>query len=354
MRPLSAIDAISPAWAHTRNLLWRPRNWRLLLKIGFVAVLAQMAGFNFSGGNHFGGPMHHGHHALSSAMWASIVAGIVAIAIVGFVVWLAIFYAGSRMQFVLFEVVLRRDTEIAPIWRRYGAATWRWIGLKLAFLAVVLVVLAPILAPMAIHMFRTLPHLEGSDPRRVVGFVLGMLGFGMVIFVVSLLIGAAYRLLVSFALPSMALESTTLRESVRRVAGLAQAEPVDVFLFLLMTVLMGFAGGVVASVAVGLTLVVALVPLGGVAALLWVALHHAGIVGHVVVYGVCTVTGLIVAALTLIVGVIAFGYLYAFLQAYALYFLGGRYPRVGAYLEPLLPPAPAYMPGPGFAAPPTS
>jgi ABC-type nitrate/sulfonate/bicarbonate transport system permease component len=51
-----------------------------------------------------------------------------------------------------------------------------------------------------------------------------------------------------------------------------------------------------------------------------------------------------------------FGYVHAFLQAYALYFLGGRYPRVGAYLEPLLQAArpPQYVAAPGYAAPPTA
>lgn len=353
MRPLSAIDAISPAWTHTRNLLWRPRSWRLLLKMGCVAVLAQMAGFNFSGGNRVGGPTHGGHHGIPPAIMAGLVAGFVALAIVGFLVWLAIFYLGSRMQFVLFESVLRRDTVIGPIWSRYGAATWRWIGLKLVFLLGVMLVMAPILVPMAVHVFRTAPHLEG-DPRRVVSFVLGMLGFGVVVLVAGLLIGAAYRLLVSFALPSMALESTPMGETVRRVFGLAQAEPVEIFLFLLMNLLLGFAGAMAGSIVLGIVALIALIPLGGVSLLLWFGLHTAGTAAHVVMFGGMGVMGLAWLAILFLVGVMLFGYLYTFLQAYALYFLGGRYPRVGAYLEPLLPPLPAYAPAPGYVAPPVA
>ncbi len=49
------------------------------------------------------------------------------------------------------------------------------------------------------------------------------------------------------------------------------------------------------------------------------------------------------------------GYVITFLQAYALYFLGGRYERVGAYLAPFLaPPAPVYIPPPAYPAPPTA
>jgi len=48
--------------------------------------------------------------------------------------------------------------------------------------------------------------------------------------------------------------------------------------------------------------------------------------------------------------VMLFGYVFTFLQAYALYFLGGRYPLVGAYLDPFLPPPHGY-PGPPQIAP---
>ncbi|SEG49005.1 hypothetical protein SAMN05421819_3215 [Bryocella elongata] len=353
MRPLSAIDAISPAWNHTRNLLWAPRSWRLLLKVGLVAVLAQMAGFNLSGNKNMNGPMHGAHTGLPAGMVAALVAGIVALVIAGLVIWAVLFYVGSRMQFVLFEVVLRRDTTIGPIWSRYSAATWRWIALKLAFLAVVLLALAPVLVPMLVHMLRTLPHLS-KDPRQIAGFFVGMLGYGMVLFVVGTLLGAAYRLLVSFALPSMALESTTLRETVRRVFNLAQAEPVDIFLFLLMNFLLSLAGAMAGGLVLGIFAVVVVIPLGGAGAVLWAILRHSGVAGHAVLYTGAGVLGLVAVALIVVTAIILFGYLYTFLQAYALYFLGGRYPRVGAYLEPLLPPAPAYVPASGFAAPPAS
>jgi len=188
----------------------------------------------------------------------------------------------------------------------------------------------------------------------MIGFVAGMMGFGMVLFVVGILVGAAYRLLVSFALPSMALDSTTLGESVRRVFGLAQAEPVDIFLFLLMNLLLSMAGAIAGAIVVGIFAVVVMIPLGGAGAVLWAILRHSGVVGHAVLYTGCGVLGLIAFAVILAAVIMLFGYLYTFLQAYALYFLGGRYPKVGAYLDPLLPPEPAYMPGQGFAAPPAS
>ena len=136
MLPLSAIDAIGPAWSHTRRLLWDKRDWRLLLKIGAVAVFAQLGGANFNSGS-FPNSLGNGTHTPSgiphTAFIAAMVGVIVVVAIFALLFSLALFYLGSRLQFVLFEIVLRSDTTVAPIWRRYGAATWRWIGLKILF-----------------------------------------------------------------------------------------------------------------------------------------------------------------------------------------------------------------------------
>ncbi len=48
MQPLSATDAIAPAWQHTRRLLLGPRNPRLFFKIAAVAFFAEVTSFSFS------------------------------------------------------------------------------------------------------------------------------------------------------------------------------------------------------------------------------------------------------------------------------------------------------------------
>src|SRR5580698_10194898 len=99
MRPLSAVDAITPAWNHTRHLLIAPRHWRLLFKICAVAFFANMGGGSFSssypGRGHLPG--------LSPAIAASIFALAVVIGSIALLIALAFFYLGSRLQFVLFE-----------------------------------------------------------------------------------------------------------------------------------------------------------------------------------------------------------------------------------------------------------
>lgn len=335
MRPLSAIDAIAPAWNHTRRLLLAPRSWRLLLKIGAVAFFAQINGCNprFGTGSHMQGLPH--------ALTATLFTFAVLISIVACVLALAFFYLGSRLQFVLFEVVLRRDTIVAPIWRRYARATWHWIGLKLAFFAVALLCVAPVLIPVGLRFYRATRSMNasvaGGAPPHFAAFFLSMLGFIGAIFLILLVIGILYTLLQDFGLPSMALEGTPLTETVRRVVQLIRAEPGQVLLYLFMRLVLGFAGAIVFEFALVFGLLIALIPLGGIGAILWVALHHAGFVGHAFMFTGWAVLGGILLVLLIVACIMGSGYLYTFLQAYALYFLGGRYPLVGGYLEPLLP-----------------
>jgi hypothetical protein len=346
MRPLSAVDAIAPAWNHTRRLLIAPRSWRLLLKIGAVAFFANMGGGSFSspypGRDHLPG--------LSPAIAASIFALALIIGSIGLLIALALFYLGSRLQFVLFEIVLRRDTTVAPIWRRYGRATWYWMGLKLAFFVIALLCIAPLLIPIVLHLIHSFGAGTNVEQQAFASFFLAILGFGLAIFAILIVIGAGYTLLHDFGLPFMALEGTPLTETVRRVFSLVRAEPGQMLLYLVMRVLLTFAGALIFEVALFFGLLIALIPLGGLGVVLWAALHHAGTGGHVLMIAGWVVLGIILFALLIMAVVVTFGYLHTFLEAYALYFLGGRYPLVGQYLEPLLPPPMYAYPGvpPGY------
>ena len=121
MQPLSATDAIAPAWQHTRRLLLDPRSPRLFFKIAAVAFFAEMMSSTFSFS-----PIHNTTHSggggLPTSITAAIIGIIVVCAVVGLVIGVVFFYLSSRLQFTIFHIVLRSDTTVAPIWRRYGAA----------------------------------------------------------------------------------------------------------------------------------------------------------------------------------------------------------------------------------------
>jgi len=360
MRQLSAIDAIGPAWNHTQRLLLAPRRWTLLFKIGLVAVFAGIGGFGGGfghGGNNFSHlrHMHDQPHTWPPQMMAAMVA-VAALAvfllIAALIVGLVLFYIGSRLQFVLFEVVLRNDTTIAPIWNRYGAATWRWIGLRLAVVVVSLLCIAPVLIPAIIRFIHALPR-HGQPPAHLFAFFLSFFGLFATIFLVALIFGIIHILLHDFGLPSMALESTTLDETVRRVGRLFSAEPGQTLLYLVMRFVLNIAGSICASITLGLSAFIALIPFGAVALIDWLLLHNAGMGGKVLMIAIWASLALLYLALMFIAIVSVMGYVITFLQAYALYFLGGRYPLVGAYLEPFLPPQVPYYPPAAYGLPPT-
>jgi hypothetical protein len=346
VRPLSAVDAISPAWEHTRRLLLDKRDWRLLLKIGAVAVFAEAGGCN----NNLNFPSHAPVHHPFPAAIAAIAAFALLIGLVVLLIGLALFYLSSRLQFVLFDVVLRGDTTVAPIWRRFGSITWRWMGLKLLFLLAALFCIAPLLIPALISLVHSIHANQGqsSDPAA---FILTIFGFIASIFIFILLFAACHILLHDFGLPSMALENATIGLTVSRILRLLRNEPGQVLLYLLMHFLMRIAGVIVGYFILGFALLIALIPFGGVGLALWLGLRHAGLGGHILMVAGFVVLGLILATLLVLASIMLFGYLLTFLRAYSLYFLGGRYPMIGDQLERFMPP-PAYPPPPpGYAYP---
>jgi hypothetical protein len=346
MRTLSAADAIAPAWYHTRNLMLGPRNWRLLLKMAAVAVFANLGSFNTG----INGSGHHTNSA-GAVLPPAVMAFVIVAGIVIFCIGLVLFYIGSRLQFVLFEVVLRRDTYIAPLWRRYGAATWHWIGLKILFFLVAILCLAPFLIPFVIHLVHTVPSGQ-SNAAQIIPFLFSIFGFITAIFVVVILFGCAYALLCDFGIPSMAIEATPMRETVARIVRLIRAEPGQIALYLLLRTLLGFAAIFVAEIALFLIGLISLVPLGGAGVALWLGFHQTSSAGHIVLFAGWAILAVAFVALLVVLGIMAFGYVYTFLQAYALYFLGGRYPLVGQYLEPLLPQPVYSYPPPAFPSTP--
>jgi hypothetical protein len=348
MRPLSAIDAIGPAWNHTRRLLPTPRNWRLFLKIGAVAFFAQVGGCNGS----YNAP-GHGWHGHSVPFVAATVAIALTAALFAFAIGLIFFYLRSRLQFVLFEVVLRSETTIAPIWHRYSRATWYWMALKVLFFLAAIICATPILVPIVIAFIHSAgPAFSNGELQNPVAFFLAILAFLGALFFLFLLIGIAYLLLHDFGLPSMALESTSLSETVRRVWHLLRTEPGPVLLYVLMRFLLGIACTLAADCVLFFAALIVLIPFGGAAVIDWFSLRNANFAGHVAMITIWVLLGLAFFVLLFLAAIMLLGYVFVFMQAYALYFLGGRYPLVGAYLAPFLPPPHPYAAAPPIHPPP--
>jgi hypothetical protein len=327
MRPLSATECITPAIERTKSLLFRPFQGRAFLKLAAVAFFAEIgSGFSASG------PGRHGHMpGVPPAAQALIIAILIGIFFVALVVGLVMFYVSSRLQLVTFHFVATRQTTIAPIWRRYSHLTWRWLGLKLLFFLAFVLVLLAALGPVFFSMFKNLP--PGAAPPKAVFFSHIALFLG-VTFLVVIVIGAAYVLLRDLALPFLALEDLPITVALSRLRSLIAAEPGEVALYILLRFLLGLVAAIAAEIFIALTLVVSLIPFAVIGGVLWFVLHNAGPVGTAALIASAIVGGLVLLCWMACVIIGLVGTVFVFGQAYALYFLGGRYPLLGNVLEP--------------------
>ncbi|MGP8259311.1 MAG: hypothetical protein ACLQM6_05095 [Acidobacteriaceae bacterium] len=337
MRPLSATEAIGPALERTKDVLARPFRLGTFLKIAAVAFFAEMGGgFNLNLGR--GGS--NGIHQLPPAFIAFIVAFAVILGLVSFVIGLILFYIGSRLQLVLLELVATRYTFVGPLWRKYGSRTWRWIGLKLLFLLCVLIVLLPfVIAAILffIHHFHGFDSIAGFNPFAGLHLAQILL-FIAIAFLVLLVLCALYLLVRDLALPFLALEDLTISQSLERLRALFAAQPGQLILYVILRMVLGIVFTIAAEIAVFLVLLISLIPPGIVGVILWLSLRHAGTAGTILLVASAIFGGLVYLCWAICMVLAFMGSLLTFFQAYALYFLGGRYPLLGDLLDRSTPP----------------
>jgi len=353
MRIFSATDAISPAIARTRLVLFTPflkgRTWKFcataylatagsmflpfpLIYLIFIPLAREKAG----------------------AAAAAFI--IVAVAVV-MALYLFLFYLFSRIRFSFFDVVLLREQYIAPAWRKYGPQSFRWTLFKVVLGTLITALIA---APVAtytrsiIAAFQALNLQPGQQPPPE--FFNQILATYAAAFLVYFVIGVFFflsSLLNDFIVPSLALEDTTLGEAFRRLGQLIRREPGQFTLYALLKFVFGLVGYFAAAIAFEIVallagLIVAAIA-GGIGYLLYLAhVPVAVLIVLAVILGVAFYLFVVIYCFAIVLGT-----LLTFLEAYKLYFLGGRYPLLGDLLDRSTPP-PAPLPPspPGYATPP--
>jgi hypothetical protein len=353
MPSLSALDAISPAFSRTKLVLFSPfrkgRTWKLaatayLAIIGTVFLPYFLIAFFFIPmTRQAGGSMAVTILLSTSALFTLI--------------YLLIFYLCTRLRFAFFDIVLNRGEFVAPAWRKYGPQSMRWTLFKIVlgtvFMAVIAVPTAVYIRQM-IAAFSSLHLAPGQQPPPA--FIAAIFSGYAVIFLLYAILGLFFwlsSLLSDFIVPSLALENTTLAEAFRRFGQLIRREPGPFALYALLKLGLALAGYMAQSLAFyAVFLIVGIV--GGLLFLLGYGLHLLG-----VPILILTILGVILAIafylfLFLYVMFFLIGTVMTFLEAYALYFLAGRYPLLAQLLAESTPPAPVPPPSwnPAFATPP--
>ena len=342
MQPLSPVEAIGPALSRTRAVLFQPyrsgRSWKLAF-CAYIALCGSLfLPFPFL-------PLFiSGHRGAGlSFLWVMWIASLAFSAVM-----FAFYYLGSRMQFVLFDFVLSPCPRIAPLWRRHGARTWRWIGLKLAITLPISVAVILPLYPIIKRLITLFPALQAPqqppDPRLIAAFF----SLYAVLLVAMFLLFLVASILSDFLLPSLALEEISASGALRRFGNLCRREPLTLIGYVAMRILLAIVGILFQYVATLIaTLLIGLI-LGILAFAGWFTLHASAprlllIIGGVALY-------LVFVACLFYIQLGTFGTLVIFFRAYSLYFLGGRYPLLAELLEPVLPistpPPPLLAPHP--------
>jgi hypothetical protein len=319
------------------DILWRPFRLGTFLKISFIAMLAEVGCISFavqvplqvlmSVGQLMGqGKLPHGVSAEFMVVFL-IAASVFA------VVWFVLSYVFTRLRFVVFDFVVGRRTQVAESWRPYGPANWRYFGLNLLVMLVLMIVLLSVAAPFLIGFIHA---IQTNNPAAIMPHMIAMM---LGAFAVGLLVQLVDSVMRDFILPQMAIEDAAIEQAGAGCLGLLREYPGEVVLYLLLkfAITLGF-GMALALVVLVCTAIVGLVLVGiGFALfhLLWAA--GTGAKAVVVAYGVLGV--LVLVALYLGGLIAASGISGVFRTAYAAYFFGSRYQPLGDRLDGAVPAA---------------
>jgi hypothetical protein len=344
MQILSALDAISPAFSRTKLVLFSPfrkgRTWKLAAT-GYLTI---------AGSAFLPWPLIYllvipalAHLPNTAPDFAKTLAYILsAVAVVLTLVYVALFYILSRLRFAFFDIVLNNGQFVAPAWRKYGSASLKWTLFKLLLGSLFAAIIAlPIvhIAKSLIGTFQSLDFAPGQPPSPE--FMNAIFSAYAAFFVVYIFIGLfmwANSVLADFIVPTLALEDTTLAEAFRRFGVFVRNEPGQFSLYAIMKLALALAAFLAAGIAFYLVLLVVILAaalVGGVIGLLLYFVHvpAAVLTALAVLFGVGLYLFVIFYGVLLINGTVM-----TFLESYLLYFLGGRYPKLGDLLAASTPP----------------
>jgi hypothetical protein len=351
MRVLSASECAAPAFKRTWDFYFKPFRWGRSWKWAASAYVGQIGLFFL--------PLPlpvllavlaHAH--VRPAIWALLSIASVAFIALGF--W--IFYLCTRMEIVFFEAALTKAPLVRPIWRRYGPQTWQMVGARLVLSAVLGVfVTMPLVRYLhtMIHMFRTMPKPGmQTDPMAQAAIFRSIFSSEMLLFAGLGIVMLLSSLLSDFMLPTLALEQESLGEAITRMLRLFRTEPLAMLAYVLLKALFGIIGIIVQYILYILTMILSLIPFGIVALIVgglsWLLLHSVGTLWHIVL--ILEIIGgySLFFAWCMYFTFGSLGMVLTFLQYFALFFLGGRYPVLGNLLEP---PPPAVVAPQAFEPP---
>ena len=342
--PLSATDAMGPAFEHTKKQLFRPFRLGQWTRLALVGLLAgEMA----SGGGGGGSPNikvpaggHPPHHipGLPHIDPALIVTLAITIGFLVLLLWLLFIYINSRMRFVLFDSVIAKCCSIRQMWRARATEAlryfvWQIVFSLVAFAGFVVVIGIPALIAFLLGWF--------SPPSQHVGrLILGGIFVFFLFMVYLIAIACVHVFTKDFVVPQMALEQISAFEGWRRLLPMLRSEKIGYAGYAGMKLVLALGAAFAVTIAAVILFLILLIPLGGLGVLAFLLAKSAGMV---LTWNVLTVTVAVVAGCAVLfflfyaVALISVPVI-VFFPAYSIYFFASRYHPLANVVYPPSPP----------------
>lgn len=335
--PISAVDAISPAFQHTRQQLAHPfrlSQWARLAFVGLLAGELSSGGCNFN----FQVPTHTGKPeqllglslpAMDPAVYALL---LVVLVLAGTAFWLLLIYVNSMCRFILFDSVVTRHCDIRRNWSRRHVPGLRYFAWQILFFLAMgagLIILLGIPAAIALAA-----GWWQNPSQHLVPLILGGLLVFFALFAFFCVWIVVYVLAKDFIVPMMALENLRVTDAWRRLFPMLKAEKGSYAGYLGLKLVMAIGAAVVIGIISTIAILLMLIPVGGFGAVVVLAGKAAGLQWNLYTISMAVVVGTILLAIILYVMSLIAVPAIVFFPAYSIYFFASRYPVLASALSP--------------------
>jgi hypothetical protein len=358
--PISAVDAISPAFQHAKQQLLKPFRFAQWVRLALVGFLAGELGSGGGCNSSFNLPSTHhqrGSEQFLSAAWPSqlpdhpaMLAGLIAsLIVVGFGLFVLLIYINSVMRFILFDSIVAKVCHIRQGWvrrRHHGLRffVWQILLMLVSLAAFVILIGIPLAFAWAVGWF-------DHPSEHLLPLVLGSIVLFLFFLALVLVLAVVHVMTKDFVVPQMALEDISAMEGWRRLWLWLKPEKGGYAGYIAMKIGLAIAAGIAIAIIAVIVFLVLLIPVGGVGVVAVLAGIAAGLTWDIYTITLAVVVGCLVLATLIFVFALISVPAIVFFPAYSIYFLAARYPALAALLSPP-PPSSAASASPPPEAPP--
>jgi hypothetical protein len=356
--PVSAVDAISPAFDHVREQLLRRFRMGQWVRLAIVGLLAGEMGssgscntnVNFPSAN-FPWPIHppsvpHTANAFLPEPWTNhpilFGSGIAVLIVIGLALLVLLIYVGSVMRFILFDSIIAKECHIRAGWARrkrpgFDLFVWRVLFIVVTWAAMLVLIGGPVAYAWALGWFV-------HPGEHIVRLVLAGLVLLLVLFVLAVVAVVVQVMTKDFVVPQMALEGISAFEGWRRLWLWLKHDAGGYAGYVGMKIVLFIGASIAFAIVAGIVMLTLLIPVGGAGLVAVLYGKAAGWTWNPHTIALAVVVGLIALVILIFAAALIAVPIVVFFPAYSIYFFAPRYAQLAAVLWP---------PGPALAVPET-